>query len=513
MAARKAATHAQPARLNAGFTLVEIAVVMVLISLMIGALLPLINAQTANTRVNATRVREDAIRTALITYVGQHGYLPCPADGWVAAGDPLYGHEARTSPVTTLPAGNCDLLISKDHTPPSYLAMATGNAAIPSITVYRGVLPWLDLGLPEDSANDAWNQRISYFVTDLGVTGYASREAISGMLGGLTICSAISTASAVLLTPQNGGSNTLCVTPAANALVSVQSPAVALVSHGENGFGAFLPGGLIKPYATQASPNELANIDLKQYALVQSGYARDFDDLMLWLSPADLTAPLIKAGALPSMQALSRSRLDEARTLIVASMVNARHAELDPTGCAWGWSYPLEQPLANVVAGCTPFCGSNGTSPALYAPALPADLVNSTTPLTPALLATWVFTFDGSNPINGPGSNRNATNAALGSFDPWGSPLLFSTLGNSMPARATPPFARGPNFTISQPDASAPPYAFLIYSVGPDGLAGTADDASLGVSVNELKSALSSLGAFAASTSGASTCTAPPTKG
>lgn len=512
MGAGKAAHHAQPPRLSSGFTLIELAVVIGVIALIIGALLPLLTAQTANTRINATRTRQDAIRTALTTFIAQHGYLPCPADGWILPGDAHYGREARST-VTALPAGTCDLLLATTHTPPSSVAYATTSAAVPAVTVFRGVLPWLDLGLPEDSANDAWNQRISYVVSDLGVTGFATRDAISGMLGGLTICSGLGasgTQIAPIPLPGAPTPNAAC-TNASTAVptVSASSAAVALISHGENGYGAFIPpqgptaptGGAIRPY-TQASTAEHANIDLTSNVLVQAGYSRDFDDLVMWLSPADLTAPLIKSGALPSLQSLVSSKFQQAKAQIISSMVLQRSTVQDPSTCAYGYQYLLSRPLplASGNPSCTPgqdaFCLRSLTVPALSAQALPAG-VNSASALT------WSYTYDGLNPVNGPGSNRTASLASASSFDPWGNPLLFTTLN--------PAGSSAVLFTASQPSAATnPPYAFMIYSVGPDGLAGTADDSSMGVTINEVRSTLFNMGALLAPATSTGPTGCPP---
>ncbi|MDE3010449.1 MAG: type II secretion system protein, partial [Pseudomonadota bacterium] len=288
--------------------MVELAVVLGIVALVLGALLPLFTAQAANARISLTRAHQDAIRAALITYVGRNGYLPCPADGYLAATSSLYGHEARGAAVTgtpVLPPPLCTQLSTKAAPNPVTSKLydtASFNAAIPSVTIYRGVLPWLDLGLPEDVVNDGWNQRISYVVSSLGVSGYATREAISGMLGGLVMCNGTGSGS-VLLTPaavpaaMQGTPNQPC-TDSANTkpLISTQSAAVALISHGENGFGAFVPpqnpasnnGGTVKPWGTQASAAETANIDLGKNALVQTAYSRSFDDIVLWLTPNDL---------------------------------------------------------------------------------------------------------------------------------------------------------------------------------------------------------------------------------
>jgi prepilin-type N-terminal cleavage/methylation domain-containing protein len=504
MAAGKAKSHAQPARLKRGFTLVEIAVVLGIIALVLGALLPLITAQSANARINATKGREDAIRTALITYLGQHGYLPCPADGWAVPGDAGYGHEARTAPagmpatspsVGGLPPGTCDQL-QATHTPPVFKTydVSASNPAVASVTVFRGVVPWLDLGLPEDSANDGWNQRITYVVSSLAVVGYSTREAISGMLGGLVICDSLTSGTAVLLTAVYGVGNSPCRSPtSAIPLAFATSAAVALISHGENGYGAFIApqgatpaGGPVKPY-TQAGPGELANIDLGNNVLVQGNYSRSFDDIVLWLTPADLTAPLIRSGALPSTRALLEARFEQARQAVLASLVAGSPAPVitgaGSSAPVYGYEYFLCRVLKD-ASGQNLFnvqltAGFGGN--VLNAAALPAGIDKDTA-------GNWFFAYDGASAVNSGASNRVAANGGQVNYDPWGNPLLYTTTLDSGDSASSELFT-----LLYPPSLGSPPqrpYAYILYSTGPDGVLGDQDDVSSGVSVGALRDSL-----------------------
>lgn len=104
---------------NGGFTLVEMAIVLVIVGLLVSAFLAPLSAQRDLKDYNDTKLRLEQIREALYGYAIINGSLPCPTTTANPA-DPInYGHEDPVCPLT--------------------------NAA--------GVLPWKDLGVKEI---DSW---------------------------------------------------------------------------------------------------------------------------------------------------------------------------------------------------------------------------------------------------------------------------------------------------------------------------------------------------------------------
>jgi prepilin-type N-terminal cleavage/methylation domain-containing protein len=87
---------------SSGFTLVELAMVLFIVSLLIGGLLMPLSAQ------NEVRGRQETdralatIREALIGFAAINGRLPCPADRTIASGVANAGVEA-----TTVAGGPC----------------------------------------------------------------------------------------------------------------------------------------------------------------------------------------------------------------------------------------------------------------------------------------------------------------------------------------------------------------------------------------------------------------------
>jgi prepilin-type N-terminal cleavage/methylation domain-containing protein len=64
---------------RSGFSLVEIAIVLVIAALLLSGLLPLMSAQRTNAAISATRNKGEAIVTALMSFVARNHRLPCPA--------------------------------------------------------------------------------------------------------------------------------------------------------------------------------------------------------------------------------------------------------------------------------------------------------------------------------------------------------------------------------------------------------------------------------------------------
>lgn len=110
-------------RRAAGFTLVEMAIVLAIVALLLGGLIPTISSQMERQRRNETRTQMDEIKQALNGYAIINGTLPCPT--------------------TTADPSNANYGVA-DATCP--LAGAASD----------GYLPWKTLGVAE---TDAWGSK------------------------------------------------------------------------------------------------------------------------------------------------------------------------------------------------------------------------------------------------------------------------------------------------------------------------------------------------------------------
>jgi prepilin-type N-terminal cleavage/methylation domain-containing protein len=161
-------------RRGAGFTLIELIVVIAILglvaTLMIGMSASLISQQ----RIQTTRARLANIDTALTLFVTQYKRLPCPADGTRTSA----ASDAGTENIT---AGG----------PPRTCASNQRD----------GVVPWRAVGLTAADAEDGWGNRFTYrvgpdLVVDMAMDFTSCDPAGTGVLPATIppYCNAYSTA-------------------------------------------------------------------------------------------------------------------------------------------------------------------------------------------------------------------------------------------------------------------------------------------------------------------------------
>ncbi|MCU6498411.1 type II secretion system GspH family protein [Rugamonas sp. A1-17] len=215
---------------QSGFTLVEIAIVLIIVGLMIGGLITPLSMQLEQRKISETQKAMEEAREALVGFALRNGYLPCPA---ISSGN---GLEAR--------AGN----------------RCAGERR-------SGYLPWATLGLGK---LDAWNHLFRYSVTPA--------FSDSGALFNL------STPRDITVATRDAGGQLVAAT-AVNDI-----PAV-IVSHGKNGYGGSNElGGAIANGAAGNTDEQLnAGSDTQFVSRDASATATTpggaYDDIVVWLSP------------------------------------------------------------------------------------------------------------------------------------------------------------------------------------------------------------------------------------
>lgn len=186
-------------RLSA-FSLFEIAVALVIISLMTGFALQAGNALNPNTCLERSQTQILRIREALESFQWSQGRLPKPARAELGSNDAGFGSEARGSVTdTTNPAYGTDI--------PSGMTQTNG--------VLFGAIPHVTLGLTIADASDCWGSQFTYAVTNT-LTSNNSASSSGQIPGTITI-----------------KRETL-----ANALPVIDTAAFVLVSHGPDKRGA-----------------------------------------------------------------------------------------------------------------------------------------------------------------------------------------------------------------------------------------------------------------------------------
>lgn len=248
-----------------GFSLVEIAIVLVIVGLLLGGLLMPLSAQVEGRRISETQKAMDEINQALTGFAIANGRLPCPASGAIATGAANAGMEQITG---------------------------TACSASPS----EGVLPWATLGVSE---TDAWGRRYGYRVTALFARGIPQTT-----FG----CSTASpnpnpnppsnpTRSAFALCSPGD----IDVRDAATGNVIADNVPALVISYGPNGLGAYTSAGTqIATSGAGADEAENADADAIFVSHVPSSAAANkFDDLVAWLSPNTLFNRMVSAQILP----------------------------------------------------------------------------------------------------------------------------------------------------------------------------------------------------------------------
>jgi len=236
-----------PGAASRGFTLVEVAISILVITLLIGTLLVPLSTQVEQRKTNETQKVLDEIRDALLGFALANGYLPCPD-------------------MTTGGAGANDGQEDVD--------VSTGLCV-----TNEGNLPWVTLGV---GAFDTWGNRFRYRVDGQ----FAQRSPLFNL----------------------GTINTtlgVCTTQACSSRLTAGSdgPPAVVLSHGRNGLGA------MNSLSNSQNPNpggadELENTDgdtqfVSRTASAAGSTVGEFDDIVTWLSREVLLNRMVAAGRLP----------------------------------------------------------------------------------------------------------------------------------------------------------------------------------------------------------------------
>jgi len=266
-----------------GFTLIELAMVLFIVSLLIGGLLMPLAAQNEIRGRQETQTALSNIREALIGFALVNGRLPCPAVAGIPTGTTVSGLEAgreATSPLGT--NGPCACATSAT----SGIAGNAGAGAVACDDTtpggVTGVLPWATLGVPE---SDAWGNRYTYRVT----TRFARLAAGQTTFGGA--CAPPSNPTAAAFALCSAGDMSILTAATGGTTIAATVPAV-VVSHGKNTLGAYMMTGA-QIAGSAGDELENANGDVNFVRSV------NIDDQVIWIPANVLMSRMLAAGRLP----------------------------------------------------------------------------------------------------------------------------------------------------------------------------------------------------------------------
>jgi type II secretory pathway pseudopilin PulG len=265
---------------GAGFTLVEIAIALFIITMLLGSILVPLTTQVEQRQVSETQKMLEDIKEALIGHAIAKTHLPCPDRTSGGAGT---ANDTANDGVEDFDAatGFCLGTLSGTWTVPP----AAGNTRRA-----MGNVPWVTLGL---GASDPWGNRFRYAV-DMEFSARPPQGGTPFSLG--------STADVGVCT------SAACTTRLTSATAGEGAVAVIL-SHGKNGRSAINAStGTANVAAT--SVDELDNTGGATYtSRVPTVFANpcggvgqplcEFDDVVIWLGRFTLFQRMVAAGKLP----------------------------------------------------------------------------------------------------------------------------------------------------------------------------------------------------------------------
>ena len=269
------------ARKGRGFTLVELAVVIAIVALLLGALLVPLATQHQARNIRETQENLADIKEALLGYAVTQGRLPCPDT-------------------------------NRDGTAVDNPCSGVGNIR----DVVEGFLPWQDLGAP---ATDTWGRIFRYAVTREFTE--AAQPGVPAGPNQLDLTDVANAYISVLTRGDNAATPLPTVEGKTPIQLAANVPALVL-SVGSNGSGGSLLGSIDLPFST--SPDESANVSaitstwdssfLPPRPFIQRLHTPanapcsetneaqpfcEFDDLLIWISAPVLLNRMVEARKLP----------------------------------------------------------------------------------------------------------------------------------------------------------------------------------------------------------------------
>ncbi len=207
-------------RARAGFTLIELAIVLTIISIIVGGGLSIFADRLQAGRVQETRARLDRVEDALRNYVQTFGSLPCPARGDV-------GIDQTTGSATLFGRQDCNPLLANAYPSANYY-LTLSNAACTNRYMLVGTVPTRTLNIPDAYAFDGWNDRFMYVVDTNYANGCWDTGNTSTNAAGIQIIDA------------NGAEKTNCGGDCPASASSAGARAIyVLYSYGSNNYGAW----------------------------------------------------------------------------------------------------------------------------------------------------------------------------------------------------------------------------------------------------------------------------------
>lgn len=280
---------------QAGFTLIEVAVALMIIGLVLGSVAEIYKQWVRYEQTETTRLNVQNAVNAITAYRDIYGRYPCPApltasrhDPEVgSAGDAIYGVSTDCTVTTgdyALGAGITQAGIARVNSTDvaTYAYKDIDNPTAPPVSmppvVRIGALPFRTLNLDEDQSYDGYRNKIFYAVTEQ----LTNRALFDPSGGGISII--------------NDTDNSAIYPPGSAHFI--------IFSAGEDGAGAFSQGDTRLPCTGAGQQGDNCSIEadtvfrIAERGTSGDGTAKQFDDVVAYATHKDV--PLWEQGADPT---------------------------------------------------------------------------------------------------------------------------------------------------------------------------------------------------------------------
>jgi prepilin-type N-terminal cleavage/methylation domain-containing protein len=276
-----------------GFTLLEVAIVLLIVSILLGYTVALFPKQQELKRYKQADRDMDIIIDTIIGFAQVNGRLPCPsnaASAGISAGGgatdcTIFGGFVPSSSLGIQGRLNSDNLLSDPWGNPYryYVSASDSDGDGNTDFVFNGQMQAVGLG-------DVWDLAIP-LAPVAGTDDYIDLD------GQFLICDAAGTSTDDLCT----GANLVFGNPVGAGGPYAGAPFV-LISHGNSGDGATTNADELENLGATALGSYLVkNVAAGESTFVKrpSGFGDDFDDIVRWVSPNILYSRMIEASQLP----------------------------------------------------------------------------------------------------------------------------------------------------------------------------------------------------------------------
>ncbi len=256
-----------------GFTIVEMAVALAVISLLLGTSIAFTSARIAAQKLQTTKDRMNTITESIRMFAIHHGSLPCPADGSLASSNASFGIGQRTG--TSGSVCNAGNLLT---------------VTVAGSRVVQGVVPTGTLGLSPENMMDGWSRRFSYMIDERYAQTTSPTFWDAGCVCGTTGCTNQSGKITVCSTQDATGlSAGTCGSTGTRKIVPRDPENLgaifSVISHGPSGTGAWRGQGGTPRLGNDASFTVPTNYPKRENSVItlasDSSADDNFDELIV----------------------------------------------------------------------------------------------------------------------------------------------------------------------------------------------------------------------------------------